>query len=657
MRTFLLAALWFHLASSVSIVGASFVLVLAGRSVSPTTERWEGAVVRWLRILVVIAIGSGIASLLLRTAVFEGRPQAALEARAVGHALLDTRAGVIWLVRHGLLIVLGWFLAMQADLTDTRNWIASRGEALALGVLVLALMSGSSHAAAVTPGTTRALAVDVVHLVATGVWIGGFVPLALLLWAASRAGGAEARRYARRAVGRFSLTALVAVALLMVSGVMNALVQVETVAGLAGTTHGRLLIAKLAVLVPIVAVAAVNRGRLLPALSTPETIDEPRLMRRLTGFVAIEGILALVLLGLVAAMTLQTPARHAQPVWPLPFRLSLDVLDVSATRWRWLVGSQLLVLGVAAVVAALVARGRRGPILAGAVALVVLGAGVGVPPIVVDAYPTTYRRPLVSYHATSIAAGMSVYRERCAACHGAAGRGDGVARDRQHPPADLRSSAMARRHAGEIFWLITHGLPQRGMPGFERELPDKDRWDVINFIRALGAADASATIGRTVEPERAWLVAPDFTVSVGPLAPGALRDHRGRRSVLVVLYTLPEAQSRMAQLARAYDLLWIMGVEVIAVPTDASPDAIKALGATPPVLFPVVTDGAADIVLTYRMFAPGPHTEVLIDRQGYIRAMWSGDSVAMPASTALTAQVEQLNDEKNVPPFPDDHVH
>ncbi len=74
-------------------------------------------------------------------------------------------------------------------------------------------------------------------------------------------------------------------------------------------------------------------------------------------------------------------------------------------------------------------------------------------------------------------------------------------------------------------------------------------------------------------------------------------------------------------------------------------------------LFPVVTDGAADIVLTYRMFAPGPHTEVLIDRQGYIRAMWSGDSVAMPASTALTAQVEQLNDEKNVPPFPDDHVH
>ena len=74
-------------------------------------------------------------------------------------------------------------------------------------------------------------------------------------------------------------------------------------------------------------------------------------------------------------------------------------------------------------------------------------------------------------------------------------------------------------------------------------------------------------------------------------------------------------------------------------------------------LFPVVTDGAVDIVETYRMFAPGPHAEVLIDRQGYIRAIWSGDSPAMPQTTALTAQVERLNEEKNVPPFPDDHVH
>ena len=36
-----------------------------------------------------------------------------------------------------------------------------------------------------------------------------------------------------------------------------------------------------------------------------------------------------------------------------------------------------------------------------------------------------------------------------------------------------------------------------------------------------------------------------------------------------------------------------------------SPNAIAELGASPPVLFPVVTDGNEDIIATYRLFAPG----------------------------------------------------
>jgi len=93
------------------------------------------------------------------------------------------------------------------------------------------------------------------------------------------------------------------------------------------------------------------------------------------------------------------------------------------------------------------------------------------------------------------------------------------------------------------------------------------------------------------------------------------------------------------------------------VPTDAAPDAIRQLGATPPVLFPVVTDGNAEIVATYRMFAPGRHAEILIDRQGYIRAIWRDGTGEVADSTAVQAQVEKLNAEKSPPPFPDDHVH
>jgi peroxiredoxin len=57
------------------------------------------------------------------------------------------------------------------------------------------------------------------------------------------------------------------------------------------------------------------------------------------------------------------------------------------------------------------------------------------------------------------------------------------------------------------------------------------------------------------------------------------------------------------------------------------------------------------------MLAPGPHAEFLIDRQGYVRAIWGSGPGEMPEMTALLEQVEKLNEEKSVAPFPDDHVH
>ena len=646
MRTLLLAALWTHLASSVLLVGAFSMLLLAGLPREPTARRWAETLVRGGRWLVVVAMGSGLVWLLARTAIFENRPHAALEPRAVWHAVLDTWPGLVWLARHGLLLVLAAFLAVRADIAERRDWIAARGEALVLAGLTLALIAASSHATAVVPGTFLAVANDVVHLLGVGVWLGSLVPLALLLRAASREPGADARPRAVLAARRFSRAALVAMVVLIASGLMSAIAQVESVAALLGTTHGRLLLAKLALLVPILALAGVNRTRILPALPGPNA------MRRLATFAGLEAGLALVLLALAAAMTLTTPARHAQPLWPLSFRLSLDGWpDASITGWRALLGSQLAVLGGVTLISSFLVDRWRLPVLAGALALCGAGAGIGLPPLAVDAYPTSYRRPPVTYHAASIASGMAVYREHCASCHGAAGAGGRTA---MHVSLDLRSVPTTRRHAGELFWLVGHGIPGRSMPGFDGRLDETQRWDVINFIRALGAAAESRGIGRQVEPDRAWLVAPDFTVSVGPLAPGALRDYRGRRMVLLVLYTLPASRARIDELTRAYDVLWVTGVEVIAVPTNASPDAIGDLGSSPPVLFPVVTDGGAEIVTTYRLFAPGPHAEFLIDRQGYLRAIWKDGVV--PEVAAVQAQVEKLNQEK-APPFPDDHVH
>jgi len=636
MRALLLAALWVHLAAGVALVGSFFMSLVAGFPQSDTARRWDDRVVRWSRALLLVAIGSGVVWLVARTASFENRAGAGLEPRAVLHAILDTWPGLVWLARHALLVLLGVFVAIPLDAGDKLSWAVARGQALVLATLALGLTSASSHAAAVTPGTASAVAIDVVHLIGTGFWAGALPALALLLGLAARDPHADARPWAVAATRRFSRAALIVMLMLFVTGCASARAQIESVAALIGTTHGRLLLAKLTLLVPILAIAAVNRTRVLPTLASPGA------MRRLARFVAIEGGLAAGMLALAAAMTLTTPGRHAEPMWPLPFRLSVESLLDTATRRRAFVGSQLAVLGVVVLAVALIARRGRRPVLAGALALLLLGIGIGVPPLVVDAYPTTYRRPALTYHVASIAAGMGVYREHCTGCHGATGAGSVTV-------GDLRGPRTSRRHAGELFWRVTHGTA--GMPAFDGRLTEAQRWDVINFIRALGAAHAAERLGDQVQPDNALLIPPDFTVAVGPLTPGALRDHRGRRMVLVVLYTLPGSRERLTELARSYGLLSVLGLEIIAIPLHATADPIGELGASPPILFPIVTDGGADIIATYRMFAPGAHAELLIDRQGYIRAIWRG------APGAVQAQVEKLNAEKDVPPFPDDHVH
>jgi putative copper resistance protein D len=127
--------------------------------------------------------------------------------------------------------------------------------------------------------------------------------------------------------------------------------------------------------------------------------------------------------------------------------------------------------------------------------------------------------------------------------------------------------------------------------------------------------------------------------------------------VLVVLYTLPRSRERLAQLAESYQILTTLGIEIIAVPTDASPDAIRALGAAPRVLFPLVTEGAPDILAVYRRFDPAPHVEFLVDRRGYIRARWSSRAETARDMTRLLAEIQELNEEKIDAPPADEHVH
>ncbi len=658
MTTLLFGAQWVHLTLCLLLTGGFFLLLLAGRPATGFMRRWEQHVLCWARWLVIVALVSGVAVLSAQTGLFEGRPEAALEPRAIWHAMLDTRPGFLWIVRHGLLIVLAAFLFLGGDVSARQNWIAARGEAFLLTAPALVLIGSSGHLAA-TSESLWPQAIDMVHLLGAGIWAGGLPPLALLLYGASQ--NAAADPYAARTMRRFSCVALITVLILAGSGIASAWLLVGGVAGLVGTIYGYLLLAKFAVLVLALLLAAAGRAMVL-TLSSPTAAKSFATARRMALFIAIEAGLMLVVLGLATAMTVTTPALRDDPVWPWPVRISHDALPEVPVLQRLTqlpIAYMLAVSGLTIFAVVFLVRRRPIPLLGTLFALVVSGAAIGLQPLIVQAYPTSFVRSPLSYTAGSIAEGMAVYQAHCASCHGtptpdrAGGWGSAV---------DLLASETMRRSAGDIFWLITHGRPNLGMSEFGSRLQEAQRWHVINFLRALGTsgfcASGPSRIGAVVKPDYAWLSAPDLTISIGPLTPISLRDLRGKRIVLLVLYSLPGSRTRMTELARQYGTLSVLGVEVVAARSQSSPEAIAELGQSPPVLFPVVTNGNEEIAAAYRMFAPGAaHAEFLIDRQGYIRAIWRSDQTGMPQADVVQAQVERLNGEKSPPPLPDDHVH
>ena len=96
----------------------------------------------------------------------------------------------------------------------------------------------------------------------------------------------------------------------------------------------------------------------------------------------------------------------------------------------------------------------------------------------------------------SLRRGQVLYRNNCAACHGSSGKGDGnKAREMNLHPSDLSSAHVAAQSDGAIYWKITTGLSP--MPAFKKEIPDEDRWHLVNYLRTLGPASHSSESGST----------------------------------------------------------------------------------------------------------------------------------------------------------------
>ena len=80
----------------------------------------------------------------------------------------------------------------------------------------------------------------------------------------------------------------------------------------------------------------------------------------------------------------------------------------------------------------------------------------------------------------SVTEGKKQFEQHCVACHGKGGKG-GIG------PGLTSAMKIHGSSDGEIFHVITEGVSGTAMKGFKEQLPDKDRWHLVNYIQSIKA--------------------------------------------------------------------------------------------------------------------------------------------------------------------------
>ncbi|MBB4661210.1 copper resistance CopC/CopD family protein [Conexibacter arvalis] len=346
-------------------LGALAFLVLVWRRALP--EALRGAAARStaasafaarLRLIVCAAAAAGALSGLLGIAM-QGAEAAGLPALdglrpAIVRETLETRFGTVWGVGVVAWLALGalaWALLRDRGSrrggagTDEARGDAPAGPAaaawlLALPAAWLLLLPGLGGHAAVQDPVALLLGANVLHVAAMALWTGGLAALLLALPAATRALAepADRTRLLAAALARFSPLALGAVGAIVLTGVVQSVKLLDLPGDLLDSGFGRAVLAKVALLLGLVAIGAWQRRRSLPRLRALAAAEEPPggagvLLRRAlrAELLLLAGVLAATAALAASAPGTQTqtgPFDETTAIGPLQLQLTVDPAQV-----------------------------------------------------------------------------------------------------------------------------------------------------------------------------------------------------------------------------------------------------------------------------------------------------------------------------------------
>src|SRR4051794_36897702 len=260
-------------------------------------DAWLGGL---LLVSALIAFLSGLALVPIIGGTMAGSASALFDWTTISAVLLQTSFGRVW---QGHLFAVA-LLVVVCALRPVRP-----GYSVALAAFSLASLGWVGHALIGEGRIGTAYGVNQsVHLLASGLWLGGLVPLAALVFRAMRSVSGPEFAVMRTALQQFSRMGYVAVALIALTGIVNTAILVGSVHGLTGTAYGRLLLMKIALFLLLVGLAAINRFVLVPRIA-----QERKPMAGTTALIwtiGIEQALGLAIIAVVSILGTWPPAIH-----------------------------------------------------------------------------------------------------------------------------------------------------------------------------------------------------------------------------------------------------------------------------------------------------------------------------------------------------------
>jgi copper transport protein len=249
----IIARWWLYVTASIFAGTLATWKLVFGPALNTNPDARAQALARAKRLAVIAGV------LLLIGTLFAAVAQAAAAAGvpltdAFGNPLRDLltrgRFAGIWWPRFGISVVaIG--IVVWRGLDDA--WSES---AAAMVPAILLTNSLTSHGAALAPAVLGVL-LDWIHVLAAAVWVGGLATLAVLAPILRRANGALMPDVVRR----FTRLAIVSVLAIVVSGTLQAALEVGSWEGLIGTPYGQGVLVKVALLMGMLVVAFLHQRR------------------------------------------------------------------------------------------------------------------------------------------------------------------------------------------------------------------------------------------------------------------------------------------------------------------------------------------------------------------------------------------------------------